>query len=607
MKKNLFLVMASLLACSVLSAQERAAWMPEEATSGDKIVDGGERIVLKATYTDLPKATADMSRFTKIWNIDLEKFKIKNDGSVVVSDELNAALQYAKEQGYNRIVFPKGKYLIAHDKPILLDHKNTIIDLNGAELAIEPNGKQQYNIVEIINGAENLRLTNGTLRGDRYQHDYKTIKGSHEWCEGLLVRSGKQLEIDNLTITECTGSAMGAHTSGTRNRPELLSRIFMSIYPKKHLEQGAFDAKGAKIPSTEKTRTINMIDLAKFEDHFEIGYLAGYQGFPFVLGRVYQIYFYDSDKNFICMQKHLQYRKLKRPEKAAFMHLEFNQPEVTDIPAHFGAAKNSWVLRINNFLPPTDVHVHHCKLINNRNLGFGLCGGQKWIVEHNEVIGNGGVAPGYGMDLEDGWELTQDMVFRHNLFKGNLAGSIVICAGSELIFENNRFESDGKHPNKIIIYGRTYNYIFRNNIVKDGIVSFGSRTGIATIYGNTYEDSSVRVYYDNKGVADGLIRKKGEAIRTLPLVMKDEKLVRVKNLSGTYLCLENCTLDGVNATVDTDTGLVSIKGCTIKDSTLNWACGEKKPATILENNTGAFTETTEAPKVKKGKKPAKKK
>ena len=124
--------------------------MPEEATSGDKIVDGGERIVLKTTYTDLPKATADMSRFTKIWNIDLEKFKIKNDGSVVVSDELNAALQYAKEQGYNRIVFPKGKYLIAHDKPILLDHKNTIIDLNGAELAIEPNGKQQYNIVEII-------------------------------------------------------------------------------------------------------------------------------------------------------------------------------------------------------------------------------------------------------------------------------------------------------------------------------------------------------------------------------------------------------------------------------------------------------------------------
>ena len=89
--------------------------MPEEATADHKNVDGGERIVLPVTLTNLPKATADMSKFTKVWQLDLEKFKIRNDGSVTVSDEVNAALQYAKEQGYNRIVFPKGKYLIHQD------------------------------------------------------------------------------------------------------------------------------------------------------------------------------------------------------------------------------------------------------------------------------------------------------------------------------------------------------------------------------------------------------------------------------------------------------------------------------------------------------------
>ena len=592
--------MAAVLFFSVtLTAQERAPWMPEEATADHKNVDGGERIVLPVTLTNLPKATADMSKFTKVWQLDLEKFKIRNDGSVTVSDEVNAALQYAKEQGYNRIVFPKGKYLIHQDKPVLLDHKNTIIDLNGAELIMQPNGKEQNCIVEIVNGAENLRLTNGTLRGDRYQHDYKASDGPHEGCKGLLLTSGKQLEIDHLTIVDCTATAIGVTSSGTKTRPELLKRIFMSIYPKKHLEQGAFDANGAKIPSTEKTRTINMIDLSKYEDQFEIGYLAGYQGFPFVFGRVYQIYFYDKDQKFLKMEKHLQYRKLKVPEKAAFMHLEFNQPEVTDQPAHYGANANSWVLRINNFLPPTDVHIHHCKLINNRDLGFGFCGGQKFIVEHNEIIGNGGIAPGYGMDLEDGWELMQDLVFRHNLFKGNVSGSIVICAGSELLFENNRFESDGKNPNHVVIYGRTYNYTFRNNYIKDGSVSFGSRTGIATIQGNTYEDSTIKVYYDNKGVADGLYRKKGEVIRTLPLVMKDEKLIRVDNLSGTYLCLENCTLDNVSATVGPDTGLVSLKDCDIQESTLTWDCGDNKPTTVMENNKGAFIEKTKPVKDQK--------
>ena len=185
------------------------------------------------------------------------------------------------------------------------------------------------------------------------------------------------------------------------------------------------------------------------------------------------------------------------------------------------------------------------------------------------------------------------------LFKGNVSGSIVICAGSELLFENNRFESDGKNPNHVVLYGRTYNYTFRNNYIKDGSVSFGSRTGIATIQGNTYEDSTIKVYYDNKGVADGLYRKKGEVIRTLPLVMKDEKLIRVDNLSGTYLCLENCTLDNVSATVGPDTGLVSLKDCDIQESTLTWDCGDNKPTTVMENNKGAFIEKTKPVKDQK--------
>ena len=70
--------MAAVLFFSVtLTAQERAAWMPEEATADHKNVDGGERIVLPVTLTNLPKATADMSKFTKVWQLDLEKFKIR--------------------------------------------------------------------------------------------------------------------------------------------------------------------------------------------------------------------------------------------------------------------------------------------------------------------------------------------------------------------------------------------------------------------------------------------------------------------------------------------------------------------------------------------------
>ena len=85
MKKAIFFTAVAFF-CGIISAQERAAWMPEEATDANKVVDGGERIVLPVTFTNLPKATADMSKFTKVWTIDLEKFKIKNDASDISPD-----------------------------------------------------------------------------------------------------------------------------------------------------------------------------------------------------------------------------------------------------------------------------------------------------------------------------------------------------------------------------------------------------------------------------------------------------------------------------------------------------------------------------------------
>lgn len=588
MKRSLLSALFLLGSVLPLSAQTRADWMPEEATSAGSGVDGGERLLMDVTYTPLPKATADLEKYKKICVIDLKKYGIRNNGTEpeATSAGINAALQDAKKNGFDRIVFPAGIYLISEKDPVVLDHKNTVIDLNGAEFRINPNGLQGYAVFCIVQGAENLRLTNGTIRGDRDVHDYKTSKGPHEGGNALKVISGKNLELDHLTLLDATGSGLSTVSTGTRNRPELLKRIFFSVYPEKHLEQGAFDGQGNKIASAEKTRTSNMISMAKFEDEFEIGYLAGYQGFPFVRGRVYQIYFYDGEKKFIEKRKCLQYRKVKRPANAQYLNLEFNQPEVTDIPFHSGAAAKSWVLRINNFLPPTDVHFHHNVMRNNRGLGIGLCGGQRWILEHNLIEGNGPNPPGYGMDIEDGWELVQDVVFRHNIFRNNLAGEIVVCAGSELVFEHNLFEAGGKFPGYVIFYGRTYNYFFRNNTLKNCVVTFGTRTGIAAIHDNTYIDSRIRIRYDSKGVADGLYRKTaGEQLKTPALVLKNETLRNVSSVSGTYVIMENCKLEKVNVKAGKDTRALAFRNCTITDSGI--LSGDLKVE--MKENNGSFS------------------
>src|SRR5690606_4863891 len=112
--------------------------------------------------------------------------------------------------------------------------------------------------------------------------------------------------------------------------------------------------------------------------------------------------------NFLEQKQCLQFRKVKIPASGNYAHFEFNQPNVPEEPAHAGASKGTFVGRITNYRPPTDVHFHHNTLVGNRRLGMGYCGGQRWLIEENLFERNGGTAPAYGIDFEDGWELSQD-------------------------------------------------------------------------------------------------------------------------------------------------------------------------------------------------------
>lgn len=176
---------------------------------------------------------------------------------------------------------------------------------------------------------------------------------------------------------------------------------------------------------------------------------------------------------FIKIMKCLQFKKNTIPRNAKFLHMEYNQPGVK------AAAKHGLIGSISNLRAPVDVHFHHNRMYNNRSLGFAFCGGQRWIMEYNQFDKNGGTPPHYGIDFEDGWDLMQDVVFRKNTFKDNLVGDMVVCAGSEMLFEENIFQKG------VMVWPRTHNYTFRNNTFNGG-VGFGTRTGIATISGNSY-------------------------------------------------------------------------------------------------------------------------
>lgn len=571
-----------------VEAGERFEWMPAEAESGSLSVknSGGEQIIPNIIETQTPKKTADKSKFTRKYIIDLRKFNISNEGRnpIKTANGINAALQDAKALKKNYIIFPKGTYLISETIPIVLDHKNTIIDLNGAVLKLNPNKQPATEMVIFVNGAENLRLTNGTLIGDRYTHDYKTVKSSHEGCRLLVFYSGKNLEVDHIKVEKAAGYAISSKSFGSRTRPELLAMIHHSVRVA-NLEQGGFSKRGIKKKETEKTRTIKPYDITKCGGEFEFGYLAGYQGYPFIRGRVYQAYFYTPEMNFIKMKKCLQFRKVKIPDGAKFLNLEFNQPEVSDKPAHSGASTGSWIGRINNFKPPTDVHFHDNHIYDNRCLGFAFCGGQKWLFENNLFEKNGPDVVGWAFDFEDGWELMQDIIMRKNKFKDNLKGDVVVCAGSELLFEENEFE------NGVAVHARPHNYTFRKNKFLGGRVVYTTRTGIAKIHDNLYDNcKTVGIRFDTKAVADGIYRKPGETVSTPPLTLKNEKFINVKKIEGTYFNFINCKLNNVQFIAGDKTRFLSLKGCNLEDTSIIYKKDGPKVITELKKCTGKLVE-----------------
>ena len=176
--------MFTLCLASFTMAAERLSWMPpevaEEGLNSQQL--GVPEIIPEIIETATPKPTADVSKYKRIYTLELKKFGISNNGTnaEATSKGLNAALQYVKTLNVNRIIFPKGTYLIDENNPIVFDHKNTIVDLGGSTLQMRTNGKSHYCVAQIVNGAENFRLTNGSLCGDRGTHDMKTVKSSFE-------------------------------------------------------------------------------------------------------------------------------------------------------------------------------------------------------------------------------------------------------------------------------------------------------------------------------------------------------------------------------------------------------------------------------------------
>lgn len=143
---------------------------------------------------------------------------LSNDNPKKNTKGINAAIEYAFKHNIEYIKLQNGVYIVdgqeknnninEGNKPkgIILK-SNITLDLNGSTIIQERNGYKNYANISVTN-VENVTIMNGTLKGDKDEHDYSTIQSSHEWGFGIDIRSSKNIHVKNLEITDMTGDGI---------------------------------------------------------------------------------------------------------------------------------------------------------------------------------------------------------------------------------------------------------------------------------------------------------------------------------------------------------------------------------------------------------------
>lgn len=419
----------------------------------------------------------------KNYGVDIQKFNINNNGlnPIETSKGINDALNYAAKNKYDKITFPKGEYCISEENPITMV-SNLIVDLNGATFKINDNGLQHYTVIDFSN-CSNSQLINGIILGDRETHDYKTIEGSHEWTCGIVFNNCDNCILDNVTISSFPGYGISSSLG------ENLSDLIIGV-TKENLSIGNINDKGKLNNKKGTIRTIDPLNISNVGGEFELGYNKGYMGYPYMQSKEYLSYFYDENMKFISKVDNCkQYKKVLIPDNAKYVHFVFKQDYV---PERGDTDFNGTTVFLTNYSSPNNITIKNCLIEKNKSLGMGICGGYNWNIDNNVFKENGGGAPGYAIDLEDGWEYMDSFLFKNNKFIGN-NNDIVSCAGDNIIFENNSFTST------VYMWGRTTNYKFLNNSFSNIAMNINYEYSTDTeCSGNTYNNCRIAITSKNK-------------------------------------------------------------------------------------------------------------
>lgn len=162
-----------------------------------------------------------------IFNIDewgIIEGKVTDDVALNNKIQISKALKYAFFKGYKIFKVDLDAYFLvdadnynrATEQSILLQSNMHFKMSDQTVLRVQPNSAISYAVLSAWK-KENVKVSGGKIIGDRFSHDYKTIKNTHEFGYAIYFRGVINGVVDNVELRECTGDGFIVQSTKRRN------------------------------------------------------------------------------------------------------------------------------------------------------------------------------------------------------------------------------------------------------------------------------------------------------------------------------------------------------------------------------------------------------
>ena len=487
-------------------------------------------VITKEALNKMEQGIYDNSK-QAIYFIDFEKWGIHNgfiedrgyvlgeDGKYIpkYTDEeyeiahnnkegLNAALQYAVDNGYNTAVLPNGSEIFicwenpstttnayyGYNKIHIVMPSNLVFDMNGSTIKVifdsknlNPYDKSQHsynNPIYKMNGhcitmkaCYNSTIKNGTLLGTLYDRAFiidsaneSSSEKNFDFGVGINIEKGSSfIKIENMKIK---GFMADGIASMTDHDPAMGNTIYN---PPFNNANRIDTATGNLVDGGGTVFCTDLLDMTQWKCKEGIMRTnIGYTRVPNIHKEEYYLFWYDIDKNYLFHSRSRYLQNFIKPEKAKYCRIMINRA----VGHTAGFTKDFQITpKSGEFCT-----ISYCEITENHRGGIANMVNNT-IIEKNKIYNNGmgsyegvpvfGDSTRYCINCEDCLPL--NIIVRDNYFYESFHG--ILFAGGTVTCENNIFNNvTGASLN---IYNCETAFFNNNTMINSGGVgSTGSST-----------------------------------------------------------------------------------------------------------------------------------